>query len=72
MPLILSINTNINEFNNLYKYKNTINKFFKSNIKIYNTNYSLISFFTQPQEYHFVSYFINYDKSYNNSLLKLK
>ena len=57
MPLILSINTNINEFSLLLSNKDFINRIFKNYINIYNINYNLIAFITQPSDNHFICYF---------------
>ena len=70
MPLILSINTNINVYDSLLKHKNFINEIFLENINIYNNNYKLIGFITQPKPKHFISYFKNYYQEFSNSLDK--
>ena len=48
MPFILSINTNINDYNQLIAYKEFINKIFLQKITLYNNNYNLLGFITQP------------------------
>ena len=48
MPIILSINTNINDYNKLISYKEFINKIFLQKIKLYNNNYNLLGFITPP------------------------
>ena len=48
MPIILSINTNINDYNKLISYKEFINKIFLQKITLYNNNYNLLGFITQP------------------------
>ena len=50
MPLILSFNTNINEYIKLKLYSDFINKIFADNIKLYNASYTLIAFVTQPNQ----------------------
>lgn len=57
VPLILSINTNINEFSTLLQKKDFINKVFKYNISLYHKNYKLISLVTAPTQNHFISYY---------------
>ena len=42
MPCILSINTNINDYSELMKYNDFINKIFKNEIKLYNIDYKLV------------------------------
>ena len=48
MPFILSINTNISDYNQLIAYKEFINKIFLQKIKLYNNNYNLLGFITPP------------------------
>ena len=69
-PPILSINTNVNNLNELLSYKDFINKIFVNIISTNNIQYELIAFVTQPYENHYVSYFRNMDIKYNDSLLK--
>ena len=69
-PPILSINTNVNNLNELLKYKDFINKIFKNMISVYNTNYDLIAFATQPYQNHYVYYFKNTDREFKESLFK--
>ena len=57
LPLILSINTNLSNFNLLIKNKDFVNKIMKKEIKLYGEQYSLLGFITQPYQNHFVSYF---------------
>ena len=57
MPIILSFNINVTNYNELPKNKAFINKIFKVNIKLYETNYHLIGLVTQPSANHVVSYF---------------
>ena len=70
MPYILSINTNINNYNELIKYKDFINKIFKYEVNLYDIDYKLVGFVTQPSSNHFVAYFENYNERYPNSLKK--
>ena len=71
MPLILSLNTNINEFAELKKYSQFISNIFKKNeIILYETSYKLIGFVTQPSEKHFVAYFENCNEKYIECLKK--
>ena len=70
MPLILSLNTNINEFAELKKYSQFISKIFKNEIILYETSYKLIGFVTQPSEKHFVAYFENCNEKYIECLKK--
>ena len=53
MPFILSINTNINNYNQLIAYKEFINKIFVQKIKLYNNNYNLLGFITPPSFNHY-------------------
>ena len=69
-PPILSINTNINDFNELLKYKDFINKIFINTIYINDVEYELVGFITQPFENHFVTYFKNFNNIYKDSLLR--
>ena len=39
-------------------------------ISVYNTNYDLIAFATQPYQNHYVSYFKNMDREFKESLFK--
>ena len=57
IPLILSLNTNINEFAEVKKYNQFIFKIFKNEIILYETSYKLIGFITQPSVKHFAVYF---------------
>ena len=59
MPYILSINTNINDYSELIKYNDFINKIFKKEIKLYNIYYKLVGFVIQPSIKHFAAYFEN-------------
>ena len=70
MPLILSINTNINDYNQLISYKEFINKIFLQKITLYNNNYNLLGFITQPSFNHYIGYFENYFDKYSFSLNK--
>ena len=70
MPLILSLNTNINEFKDLKKYSQFISKIFKNEIILYETSYKLIGFVTQPSIKHFVEYFENYNGKYIECIKK--
>ena len=45
-PLILAFNANVEIFEDLIKNKKFINKIFKDNIALYNTNYKLIVIIT--------------------------
>ena len=66
MPLKLTINANLDHYNDLLLNKNFINKIFKEKIVLYNNNYKLIGIITQPTEDHFISYYENYNNIYNN------
>ena len=68
MPQILSFNININDYSKLKKYTDFINKIFVNDISLYNTNYKLIAFVTQPKPKHFVGYFKNYFNKFSESL----
>ena len=70
MPYILSINTNINNYNELIKYKDFINKIFKYEVNLYDIDYKLPGFVTQPSSNYFVAYFENNNERYLNSLKK--
>ena len=68
LPLILSINTNLSNFNWLIKNKEFLNKIMKKEIKLYGEKYLLIGLITQPYQNNFVSYFKNYNQKYIKSL----
>ena len=68
LPLILSINTNLSNFNLLIKNKDFLNKIMKNEITLYGEKYLLLGFVTQPYQNHFVSYFKNYNQEYSKSL----
>ena len=70
MPLILSINTNLNEFDSMVDNKQFINALFKNKIELFGANYKLIGLMTQPYENHFKGYFINLNDKYDNSINK--
>ena len=70
MPLILTINTNLNEFDSMVDNKQFINALFKNKIELFGANYKLIGLMTQPYENHFKSYFINLNDKYDNSINK--
>ena len=70
MPLILSLNNNINEFTELKKYSQFISKIFKNELILYETSYKLIGFVTQPSVKHFKAYFENYNEKYIEYLNK--
>ena len=70
MPLFLSINININDYNKLCLYKNFINLIFLNKITIYNYNYKIIAFVTQPKQNHYIAYFENYYNQFTSSLNK--
>ena len=53
MPFIPSINTHINDYNQLIAYKEFINKIFLQKIKLYNNNYNLLGFITPPSFNHY-------------------
>ena len=53
ISIILSINTNINDYNQLIAYKEFINKIFLQKIKLYNNNYNLLGFITPPSFNHY-------------------
>ena len=57
MPYILSINTNINDYSELIKYKGFINKIFKYEFNLYDIDYKLVGFVTQPSSNHFYCLF---------------
>ena len=68
LPLILSINTNLSNFNLLIKNKDFLNKILKNEIILYGEKYLLLGFVTQPYQNHFVSYFKNYNQEYSKSV----
>ena len=70
MPYILPINTNINNYNELIKYKDFINKIFKYKVNLYDIDYKLVGFVTQPSSNYFVAYFENYNERCPNRLKK--
>lgn len=70
IPPIISVNTNINDFNLLLDYKSFINKVFKKVIYLNKIKYNLVAFVTQPSALHFVCYFKNLNKNYPDSLCK--
>ena len=70
MPLILSINININEYNQLNANRDFINKIFLKKVTLYNYNYNLIGFITQPSSNHYIGYFQNFNSKYSKSLKK--
>ena len=70
MPYILSINTNINEYAEFIKYKDFINKIFKYEVNLYDIDYKLVGFVTQPSSNHFVAYQENNKEKYPISLKK--
>ena len=70
MPLIISISININDFNQLNSKRNFINKIFLKKVKLYNNNYNLIAFITQPSSNHYIGYFQNLNVNYSISLNK--
>ena len=51
-PLILYINTSINDYDELVKYNNKINTIFKKEIQIYNQVNKLIGFVNQASLDH--------------------
>ena len=48
MPLVLNINTNLNEFDYMIDNKQFINALFKNKIELIRANYKLIGLVTQP------------------------
>ena len=62
LPIILSINTNLSNFNLLNKNKDFLIKIMKNEITLYGGKYLLLGFVTQPYQNHFVSYFKNYNQ----------
>ena len=68
LPLILSINTNLSNFNLLLKNKDFLNKIMKNEITLYGEKYLLLGFVTQPYQNHFASYFKNYNQEYSQNL----
>ena len=56
MPMILSINTNLNEFDYMLDKKHFINTIFKNKIELFGFSYNLIGLMTQPYENHFKSF----------------
>ena len=68
LPLILSINTNINDYNELVKYNNKINTIFKKGIQLYNQVYKLIGFVNQASFDHYVT-FLNHNDLYSKNIL---
>ena len=53
MSIILSVNININDYNQFISYKEFINKIFLQKIKLYNNNYNLLGFITPPSFNHY-------------------
>ena len=70
MPLILSINININDYNLLNSKRDYINKIFLKNITVYKCNYNLITFIIPPTSNHYIGYFQNFNTKYPKSLKK--
>ena len=70
MPLILSINININDYNQLNANRDFINKIFLKKVTLYNYNYNLIAFITQASSNHYIGYFQNFNNKYSKSLNK--
>ena len=70
MPLILSINININDYNKLNAKRDFINKIFLNKVTLYKCNYNLISFVTQPSSNHYIGYFQNFNEKYSISMNK--
>ena len=70
MPLILSINININDCNQLNSNRDFINKIFLKKVTLYNYNYNLIAFITQASSNHYIGYFQNFNNKYSKSLNK--
>ena len=68
MPLILSINININDYNQLNSNRDFINKIFLKKVTLYNYNYNLIAFITQPSSNLYIGYFQNFNSKYSKSL----
>ena len=68
LPMFLSVNINLSNFDELSSTKIFIKNIFSNEIKIYNTDYQLIGFVTQPTDDHYVCYFENNNTLYNNSL----
>ena len=60
MPLILTINANVEHYNDLLLNKNFMNKILKEKIVLYSNNYKLIGIITRTTEDHFISYYENY------------
>ena len=54
----------------MIKYKDFINKIFKYEVNLYDINYKLVGFVTQPSNNHFVAYFENNNERYPNCLKK--
>ena len=70
MPLILSINININDYNQLNANRDFINNIFLKKVALYNYNYNLIAFITQASSNHYIGYFQNFNNKYSKSLNK--
>lgn len=70
MPLILSINTNLNEFGYMIDKKQFNNTIFKNRIELFGCSYNLIGMMTQSYKNHFKSFFINLNKKFENSVNK--
>ena len=70
MSLIISINININDFNQLNSKRDFINKIFLKKVKLYNNIYNLIAFITQPSSNHYIGYFQNFNENYSINLNK--
>ena len=66
MTLILTINANVDHYNDLLLNKNFMNKIFKEKIVLNTNNNKLIGIITQPTEDQFISYYENYNNIYNN------
>lgn len=62
IPPIISINVNVDDFDDLKNNLGFINKYFKLTIEIYNNIYKLIGFITQPFRNHFISYFQDFNE----------
>ena len=68
MSYILSINTNINDYSELMKYKDFIYKIFKYENKLYIIDYKFFEFVRQSYITYFLTYFENYNEKYSNCL----
>ena len=69
MPIVLSFNISILNYNELKKYNDIINFYFTNNIKILNINYDLAGIIFQKTIDHYVCIFNNL---YKDSIINFK